>query len=417
MRLKTSESALEGAYEPSYFFMIIDTTEKLDEGLDTHSQTFIHEYIHFIQDIFLSYCIRYNISEVNRFLSVTEKAKQGVIVRPFKDWSHETLCLDQQFEHTWGQTNFIDNVSHITDYESEIYLIKEIDARVFKYTANIIPEGTYQVGARDMLEYIAHKIESKHWPTEQPDIPYRTMELVFNNLQLGEMPTTCKIALIEFCLQNDNPVHHLFKTVETIRSGSLGVEGIEECLYDFTQLNHTLKRFLWGARGGFRETIETKVTRRLSTMKEYLEDKYPSNIFSDINTWINDVIHYVSTHLKGRLFFAELYEKDKPNFLAEIDLLISTLGIPLIFNAHEEHISLLPKKYKSEQFIQFYASYKFNEFLKTKEKTCPLCRYCENSTPDLMDDECTSNSILRAARDSSCPFGQFINNHDLNNME
>lgn len=78
---------MKGSYEPSYFIMRIDTSEKLTNDLDRHSQTFIHEHTHFIQDISLPYRIKNNVNDVYRFVYVTDNAKEKPIERPFDEWN------------------------------------------------------------------------------------------------------------------------------------------------------------------------------------------------------------------------------------------------------------------------------------------------------------------------------------------
>lgn len=414
MKLRTTEGGMEGDYEPSYFFMRIDTAEKLDSNIDRHSQTFIHEYIHFIQDIFLPYCVRNNVNEIHRFVYIADKTKKEPISRPFDNWSAELLCIEQQHKQTWGYSKPVKSAPKITSYERDEYVIKETQARVFKYTALMGGDIKHPIGAKDMLEYIAHKIESKHWLTDQPDIPYRTMDMVFENLELANIPEICKIALVEFCLHNDNPVHHLFQIVKTIKNGSLGFQGVEQCFFHFDFLEYILQRILWGARGGFEETMHTKAQRRLSTIQDYLNRKYPAEHFRDISSWIGDVIAYVSDNLKSRFYFSELYYKNKEDFLVEIDKLMGALGVPLVFNSMGEHISLLPEKYNKDSFIQFYASFKFNEFLTHTNQTCPMCDFCESSNPDIMNPDCVDNVMRKISEDNQCPFGQFLNNHQIN---
>lgn len=413
MKLKVMKNEMEGEYEPSYFFMKLKTTEKLDNNIDRHSQTFIHEYIHFIQDIFLPYCVRNNVNEVYRFVYIADAAKKNPILRPFVDWSPELLCMERQHQQTWGYSKSVKSALEIAGYERDEYVIKETQARVFKYTALFEGGIKHPVGAKDMLEYIAHKIESKHWSTDQPDIPYRTMDMVFEKLELGDIPEMCKIALVEFCLHNDNPVHHLFCVVNSIQNDNLGLQDIERCFFHFDFLEYVLSRILWGARGGFEETMHTKVQRRLSTIQDYLNMKYPAEHFRDISGWIGDVIAYVSENLKSRFYFANLYYMEKKDLLAEIDKLIRELGVPLVFNSMGDHISLLPEKYNKNSFIQFYASFKFNEFLTHADQTCPMCDFCERSNSDIMNPDCVDNVIRKISENSQCPFGQFLNNHKI----
>lgn len=413
MRLRAIKSEIEGEYEPSYFFMKIEKAEYLGDKIDTHCQTFVHEYIHFIQDIFLPYCIRNNVNEIYRFVYVADKAKKKPILRPFNDWSPELLCMERQHQQTWGYSKPVKSVLEISGYERDEYVIKETQARVFKYTALLAGGIKYPIGAKDMLEYIAHKIESKHWLTEQPDMPYRTMDMVFKKLGLGDMPEMCKIALVEFCLHNDNPVHHLFQMVSAIQNNNLGLEDVEKCFFNFDFIAYVLPRLLWGARGGFNETMHTKSQRRLASIQDYLNKKYPTEHFQEISSWVGDVIAYVSENLKGRFYFAELYYMEKEEFLGEIDKLMREIGVPLVFNSIGEHVTLLPDKYNKDSFIQFYASYKFNDFLTHTEQTCPMCDFCERSNADMMNSDCVDNVIRKVSENNECPFGQFLNNHKI----
>ena len=75
----------EGYYEPSYFFMKIETNDSLDIDLLKHQQTFTHEFIHFLQDIFLPYNIRMNLNELNKFANIANKIKIHGIKKPYLD--------------------------------------------------------------------------------------------------------------------------------------------------------------------------------------------------------------------------------------------------------------------------------------------------------------------------------------------
>jgi hypothetical protein len=45
-------------YVPSFYFMKIETNEDIEYAIRNNTQTFLHEYIHFLQDLFLPYNIR-----------------------------------------------------------------------------------------------------------------------------------------------------------------------------------------------------------------------------------------------------------------------------------------------------------------------------------------------------------------------
>ena len=164
-----------GSYRPSFFFMTIESDDDISLSIDKHKQTFVHEYIHFLQDLVLPYCIRENLvkgQHINRILY--EGFTQSIIKRPFSDWSDDDLLTMKQNNYTWG--------SHEFDMYNEWGGIKKIKvehfesptkARIFRF--DIITESgkEYQIGARDFLEYIAHKIEEKNWEVTPPNIHTR----------------------------------------------------------------------------------------------------------------------------------------------------------------------------------------------------------------------------------------------------
>ena len=54
-----------GLYNISFFNMKIDTSEELtNEVIKKEESTFIHEFIHYLQDLILPYNIRVNLSNV-----------------------------------------------------------------------------------------------------------------------------------------------------------------------------------------------------------------------------------------------------------------------------------------------------------------------------------------------------------------
>lgn len=400
----------EGSYEPSYFFIQIETSDQLDTEISKHNQTFIHEYIHFLQDIFLSYNIRYNLFELRKFALVAHKASSQGFTRPFNDWDSDSEITGKQFEYTWGGYSFHES-SRISALTSNFFTVEETGARVYQYTAELNGDVLYRIGARDMLEYIAHKIESKHWTVNEPEFPYKSMDRVFDYLELSAMPDICRLALVEFCLHNDNPFHHMLKIIEMIRG-----QGKSEILLNQETIEHSLKLIQWHSTGGFQETIKTKTQRRLAEIKTALDERFHHRNFSSISTWIDDVINFISENTCGELFFTELYKMNEAEFFTTISQILQTIGAPLVFNIKEECISILPVKYDNQQFIQFYAAHKFMDFIKNTHGTCPMCAFCENGPEGIMNDNCIQNAVLRGSDELLCPFGQLIKTYDLHGI-
>lgn len=401
----------EGYYEPSYFFMKIETNDSLDIDLLKHQQTFTHEFIHFLQDIFLPYNIRMNLNELNKFANIANKIKIHGIKKPYLDPREEAIEAEKILTFTWGGNGFISEDTDITSLTPESFTITGTSINVYKYNAELSNGKQYAVGARDMLEYIAHKIESKYWTVEAPAFPYRTMDKVLDHLELSSMPDECKIALIEYSLHNDNPFHHLLQTVKFIKA-----QGLQINLLEINSIYALLKNYQWNSAGGFSENIDSKIQRRLAEIKTALNERFYGGNFSSISMWVDDVINFASLEITGKLFFSDIYRMEEQDFFDEITRLIEIIGVPLIFNNKEECISLLSEKYDNNQFIQFYAAFNFMEFIKKEHGTCPMCGFCENSNEDIMDNNCFENAVTRGISDLLCPFGQLIKTYELHNI-
>lgn len=89
-----------GYYQPSHFFIHIDSEEDFDELLLNNQQTFEHEYIHFLQDIILPYCIRTNMTTISKLACVNTYAYQHKeIVRPFIMWNEDCKITKEQLKY------------------------------------------------------------------------------------------------------------------------------------------------------------------------------------------------------------------------------------------------------------------------------------------------------------------------------
>lgn len=406
-------NASDGSYATSYFFMQIETHDNPTSLPSVHDQTFVHEYIHFLQDLLLSYNIRVNIGQIQRFELVSSTASSEGITRPFEQWRNDDELVELQVADTWGQVKSLEgDATTIESIDSTSWVVPSTGARVFKHTARLSSGELYVIGANDMLEYIAHKIESKHWQTSAPAFPYRTIDKVFDHLNLSGMPDDCRIALVEFCLHNDHPFNQLMVILRTTFIGEN-----RNLLLDSERIDSTLEGITWHSNGVPSETISSKSTRRLNQLTEELRKRYRKNNFESVASWINDITIVIKRDFHGALFFSKLYRLNELEFKNKISDILETFGMPLVFNQSDEYVSILAKKYEPSQFIQFYAAQKILEFVSHKENTCPLLSVCESRNPELINDNCYYNAIARGLDEQLCPFGQLVSTYDLHKIE
>jgi len=403
----------DGTYRPSYFLIQVDSNEDVSSILSSHEATFVHEYIHLLQDLILPYCIRQNLSQLSEFFQIVDEAMQSRSIRlPVNIRNDDLDAINLQSKYTWGGGEFFDKVTCIIDIESES---KSFDGPqgsfdVYKYTVTTDSGLKYHIGARDFLEYIAYKIENKHWPSQAPDLPYNSIDLLFNYMGLSHVCEQVKVCVAEYCLLNDNPMRRLVVLIDDIKKIDL------KLLDDYQSCKNFLLKFNWVARGQAPETIENKIERRTLQLKEYLQLKFSIDNFPGIYLWIDSVIDYAKNELNGKLLFSELHGLNVTEFNKKITGILGRIGIPLVLNRNYEIGTSLQTSSGNPEFIQLLMAYEFSNYVKLKYLTCPLCDVCEAGDPNIMNSDCIDAPFRNAFKEELCPFGVFIKSHGLSQV-
>jgi hypothetical protein len=284
--------------------------------------------------------------------------------------------------------------------------------KISVYKFNVVTnDGTsYQLGARDCLEYIAHKIESKNWNVNHPDFPYKSIDRLFEYYNLEELSPEVKICLVELSLYNDNPVAQLiFIIFHLILPNKQNFKSIEHC-------KHALMNFRWASRGNFNETPSSKSERRLNQLSESLQDKYNGNNFSDIKKWINHIIIFIRNNLSDRFIFTELFMLERDDLIRELTSMVDNIGFPLVFNSLGECSTLLPDSFSPKEFIPLHVASSFMDYITHTETKCPLHGFCSVNGKEIMDEKCISDPIGRSNYLHLCPFTSFLKNYGLHKV-
>lgn len=406
--------AAEGSYIPSYFYMYIDSKDRI-EIVKNNQPTFVHEYIHFLQDLILPYCIRNNLGRLNEFAYLVNHSKrEQKIIRPFQQWDDDQILIRKQHYATWGSFDFENYAEKISDIKRKFFTIPS-GQRIYSYTL-VIDGRLYKAGARDFLEYIAHKIEDQYWGAGNvPDLPYRTVDRIFEYYGLECIPTEVRVCIVEYCLYNDNPIHMLismFMENDNIRNNIDKFMKLESC-------SEYLLNLAWVSRGGFLESIFSKTERRLNDLSNSLNSHYQHPLFDSIQLWINYVINYCRNNFAGRFIFAELCNHaSQPSFENALSKIINDIGIPIIENADHFFMHFLPKKYKANQFIQFYILHQFMNYIDSTEKRCPIYDFCKaNENCKIDRSSCSSDPLSGLNEQDLCPFKEFLILYGLSNVK
>ena len=411
-----------GFYNISFFNINIETEEELTQDvLKKNEATFIHEFIHYLQDLVLPYNIRYSLSNVRWFFNILESAhKIGSINRPFSEWNNESSALWTQFLRSFGDGKSVAFVSKIGDatskfvttsgYDSNLHIQRE--HRVYEYLLPIFEVGkstsiSYNLGARDILEYIAYKIDLKNFPNRPlaPQLPYESIDLIFDKYGLSHISDDIRLCIAERCLYNDVPIHFLL-------SALLGNEEFKKYItdssydeiYDYLLFSTTI------TRDGQSETLIAKTQRRLMQFADELQLQYSG--FDEIKNWILKVNNFAEHKLSGRFIFSDLYKMNRDEMFKFINDVIYCIGIPLVMNSRKKCISIHSNDIEVSQFIQFYILQNFIYFVKSQQTKCPIYNFCK-ANGGICNENCIVNKQMTITGNENCYYRRFLEQHGL----
>lgn len=419
---------INGHYNPSFFNMVLETNEDISDAINKYTATFVHEFIHYIQDIILPYNIRTNLSWLRWFSNMRQSALgNGYIICPFNDWNSDSKITLLQYNMTMGgrfnNSRFVNKVGTLEDaipsskkasgFDAS-YSMKYREFNVYTYNMLVNNGIMYNLGARDLLEYIAHQIEAKHFVSagRSPQLPYESVDLLFEHYGLSNVSNAIRLCIAEVCLYNDNPIRFLF--VNFLEN--------EEFRKEIARLSddEVYKKLLsieFVSTDGVKETITHKTNRRLKDFEDNLSSHYAN--FVGIKNWIKKVNDFSETELSNRFIFTDLYKMNTSKFEETISLVISRIGLPLVMNNKEECISLQSSQDNVDEFIQFYILQKFFGYVSggaEKTSVCPIYNFCK-SNGDICDEQCNCNLQKEQLEDKKCPYFRFLKSYGLMDIQ
>lgn len=93
----------EGEYEPSFFVIRVKSDAAVESVADENLSTFIHEYIHFLQDLTLPYCIRENLVHLREFFVLVDQVSERNAIHLPCILADDDLTVTRcQTDLTWG---------------------------------------------------------------------------------------------------------------------------------------------------------------------------------------------------------------------------------------------------------------------------------------------------------------------------
>lgn len=425
--MNLSEFENRGFYEPGFLHLRINTDKSLknlNDLLTTDKSlfsTFLHEYIHFLQEVSttngLTNAAFYinTIKDVNQNIINDGKAEFEV---PF-EFNNEYNTLTQiELRSTYigGSTvdtctkydGYIVELKQIEDREGNILFVEQF--KVYYYDRNRNLKNFY-FGTTCLKEFTAHFIQTKFCPEIQhPDIPYIIAELILDK----ECPSLSNnrdyyLAICDACLMSFHPSQIFFNTIERIKKNHFTPTTAKE-VYDYT----LDLRF----NGNGKTNSPDKLFQETKKMViDHFENALQATIFSTNLNWIKHILDEAS-----------ILRKENPTYMTQIlngdgtlskifYSIFDKLGTPYFTNNLEDG-GLIPPKNISEHPRQPYQLLVFKEILNIfkGKQSCSLYNLCSKPESQTITNEfCKVAPWKRAADEQLCPFGQLWKTWALTN--
>ena len=365
------------------------------------------------------------MSNVRWFFNILKVAhNEGYIDRPFDKWNEDSLILHKQLNRSFGRGPSVDYVTSIgtitADYEMvsgyDGHLKMDRDHRVYQYFAEVFEPRKakpiiYNLGARDILEYIAYKIELRFFPNRPaaPQMPYESVDWLFDKFGLSSVSDDIRLCIAECCLYNDTPIHFLLMRL-------LGNDEVRKLITtsSYEDVYKYLLSLTTVTRDGHSEALITKTKRRLKQFAEELQMQYSG--FDEIGKWLSKVQSFVESRLFGRFLFSDMYKMDKREMFDFIDETIGCIGVPLVLNSQEQCVSIKANPKEVSQFVQFYIMQNFLGFVRSKETRCPIYTFCKSN-----GGNCNANCVLNQENtiegNPTCYYRKFLETYGLSDIK
>lgn len=406
-----------GYYTPAFFHIHVGTNLSFTSFSDKDFSVFLHEYIHFIQDVTTLYGINnmYVYSEYIRYaINEAYKSPDKKIDIPItpKDSNEDNVYLNLMINRlTCGDgcdISIIKQIKQIDIIVEDIDVpkssLKNIESTVLTIVDNDDKEQLVSFGAIAIMESMAYLMERLLCPSyiKSPDFPYCIAEKIIEK----EYPDFAKdslnvLALCDVSLLYSNPGKIFIQFIREMKDDNWmpkNPEDIYDNIYSRVNIvNNTTKISLEDNLKGFLEIVKIQI-------QGYFNDP---KLFSEINNWINHItITAYNLRFKDKYFILDVARGGMVRDNKVLKTLIDkTLGTPLISNVSGECTLKSPvimKGYGVDisyfaavgQIISLFESAKYKCDLHT------ICTYYKNN----VDERCIRTPWKHITDVRYCPF-------------
>lgn len=419
-------NTIMGFYQPALFRLHTRGAGKLQDMKHwdvSQKSTFLHEYIHFLQDIttiqgFNNFFI---IGEYFRYISqIVKQSITKEIYVPIHPFGADKN-VDQNWKarmYTMGTTTSVESV---LDYSCK-YILDLADCNtgskipVYVVSLNCLDSkgGKVEVmlGIRHIMEGMAKLIQDLVYPTQSRKSPYNPYYIACDVADIimpgiKSVPYTL-IALFDFALQTMNPGLHFVGYLEAKRRDGYDAKSLTpEIIYADLENNHMNISSLGEMK--FSDAYIAFQGGAEDVMSEYLGGAW---YWRNLNNWYKRILQRGrNLRVENPHFFQSLAECGDIVSNEVFMNMLKAFGTPLTTNVNDHFDIIRPKNIfiTKEELVNVYAMMNIHRvFLSNGTFTCPLRKFCQNKRcvffKQMLDDHCMSQPWRHISKWNPCYF-------------
>lgn len=421
---KLKETEL-GFYMPSFFRMKISTNNSLDNQLnfvnEKDESTFLHEYIHFIQDVTTTFGFA-NINRISNYLRyannyILKYSIQTCPVPIIPDQSLDNITYTNmelfKLYYGNGEESIAQFISHNLSKTFVPGLVRDVNYVVVDYKKTDGSISSFKLGAVSILESMAYLIEEYIYPNspKSPDIPYnaaiKLAQLIYPPITLNKLNV---LALCDVSLLTFHPAEFFYTNLIRMKEEQKVFNDPRD-IYDYVFDGMI---FNFNGISDISELFQKFSDDAEESLTDYFNDKY----FDETKKWLSNLI-YEGTQ----------YRHQNPHFI--IDLaeggsittnkcfrdIFTLFGSPIMTNDRNEYILYQQKDISTDinPTLLWAIEQIFNLFIYG-EKSCEMVNVCEKANIKT-DKRCYERPWERLKTGDSCQFCLLLHHWGLSNFE
>ena len=419
-------NATLGFYEPSVFHIFTRGANKLSEinkWEEQQASTFLHEYIHFLQDILSVKGMQnlYIIGEYLRFVTAFVKHNKFKVQLPISPYIAKLNVGNNWKVSFYTQGNIDYSVTKYISFKKDTGIQLKDDK-----TRNTLPIGRIFVdclcvdgsikqiifGTFQIMEGMAKMIQDMAFP---PIIktslynPYYIAIDVANDIMdgLGNNSLTM-ISIFDYALQSSNPGWAFVRYIEEKKNqGHTAATLTYDIVYD--DLIHSKVQSNTQGVVSLIDSYKDAVNQSEDVFKDYLGDVW---LFKNIEKWYNALLERgVNLREKYPYLFVYLAQDGDIRQDGLFKEVIGTFGTPIVTNRKHDYEFQCPKNVMvtRDELMNVYAMMQIHQVFYSKGVfTCPLRKYCQQQPCGIkkqrVDIRCVKAPWKRMRKFNRCLF-------------